>query len=82
MPGKIRGCIACVQYDDHPRHVIATSAGPLPVHMDCHAAMGCEVCAATVSTADDLKGDDLRHHIRSGGSAEAVAAVMEASDGS
>ena len=81
MAGKIRGCVACGQEDDHPRHVIATPAGSVPVHMDCHKAMGCEVCAATVSTAETLKGDDLRAHIRSGGAVDAVAAVMEASNG-
>lgn len=81
MPGKIRGCVACGQFDDHPRHVTATPAGPVAVHMDCHAAMGCEVCAATVSTAEELKGDELRAHIRSGGAEEAVAAVMGANHG-
>jgi hypothetical protein len=77
MPGKIRGCVACGQHDDHPRHVIATPAGSVAVHMDCHAAMGCAKCAATVGTAENLKGDELRDHIRAGGAADAVAAVME-----
>lgn len=81
MEKKIRSCVACGQEDDHPRHVTATPAGSVPVHMDCHAAMGCEVCAATVGTADGRQGDELREHIRSGGAAEAVAAVLEASNG-
>jgi hypothetical protein len=81
MPGKVRGCIACGKEDDHPRHVTATPAGSVPVHMDCHAAMGCEVCAATVSTAKKLKGDDLREHIRAGKAADAVAQVTGVDNG-
>jgi hypothetical protein len=49
--------------------------------MDCHAAMGCEVCAATVSTAKKLKGDDLREHIRAGNATDAVAQVTGVDNG-
>lgn len=63
MPGKIRGCVACGQEDDHPRHVTATPAGSVPVHMDCHAAMGCEVCRQQIADADGVQGDDLRTHL-------------------
>jgi hypothetical protein len=76
MPGKVRGCVACGQEDDHPRHVTATPAGSVAVHQDCHAAMGCAVCRATVDSADGRQGDALREHIRSGGAAKAVASVL------
>lgn len=73
---KVRGCVACGQEDDHPRHVIAQGDASVPWHQDCHAAMGCEVCKATVDSADGIKGDELRAHILSGGAAAAVAAVL------
>lgn len=63
MSRAIRSCIACGQDDDHPRHVTATPAGSVPVHMDCHAAMGCEVCAQQIGGADGAQGDELRTHL-------------------
>lgn len=72
MPGPIRGCVACGQEDDHPRHVIATPAGPVVVHMDCHARMGCETCRQQILAAGGAQGDELRAHL---------IALGEATDG-
>ncbi len=63
MPGTLRGCVACGQRDDHPRHVTATPAGSVPVHMDCHAAMGCDTCRQQIADADGVQGDELRTHL-------------------
>lgn len=73
MPGKIRGCIACLQEDDHPRHVIYRSGESVPVHMDCHAAMGCDTCKQQIADADGVQGDELRTHL--------IALGEEARDG-
>lgn len=67
MTGRIRGCVACGQQDDHPRHVIAAvavaGAKTVDFHMDCHASMGCETCRAQISGADGAQGDELRTHL-------------------
>lgn len=66
MTAPVRPCIACGQYDDHPRHVFATPDGAaVPYHMDCHAmAADCEVCKAQLATVGGVdknpKGDELR----------------------
>lgn len=62
MP-RVRGCIACGQEDDHPRHVTATPAGSVAVHMDCHSAMGCDTCTQQISGAKGTQGDQLRTHL-------------------
>lgn len=69
MSNPVRTCIGCVQSDDHPRHVIATSDGAsLGYHMDCHViATGCEVCKAQLEGVGGIegnpKGDALRAHL-------------------
>jgi hypothetical protein len=63
MAGRIRGCVACGISDDHPRHVISVGGASVPFHMDCHAATGCEVCAAQIADADGVQGDELRTHL-------------------
>lgn len=63
MPGPIRGCVACGQHDDHPRHVIANGSTSIPFHMDCHAATGCVTCQQQIADADGVQGDELRTHL-------------------
>jgi hypothetical protein len=65
MVNPIRVCIGCTQSDDHPRHVVGLPDGSdVYWHMDCHAlATGCEVCAAQISGADGVIGDELRVHL-------------------
>jgi hypothetical protein len=31
--------------------------------MDCHAAMGCEVCRKQIADAAGVQGDELRTHL-------------------
>jgi hypothetical protein len=31
--------------------------------MDCHAAMGCEVCRQQIADAAGVQGDELRTHL-------------------
>lgn len=53
----IRDCAACGVRDDHPRHVVGLinvargTVPPVPLHLDCCAARGCESCAETVRAA-------------------------------
>lgn len=63
MAGLIRGCVACGQRDDHPRHVISNGGELIPFHMDCHATMGCETCQQQIADADGVQGDELRTHL-------------------
>lgn len=69
MAALIRGCVACGQRDDHPRHVIAQGDTSVPWHMDCHAATGCEVCQTQIADAAGAQGDLLRTHLMALGEA-------------
>ncbi len=68
-------CIACGQTDDHPKHRYA--AGPASgefqrcYHLDCHAAMGCDICRAQTVDQGDLRGDDFRAQLIRYGEARA-----------
>lgn len=56
-----RLCIACLQTDDAPRHV---RVGSEPRHIDCCAASGCSLCAASLDAAGGAKDDELRDRLR------------------
>lgn len=73
MPGLMRTCGRCGQTDDHPRHVFALGgAEEVARHMDCCAAVGCEICADQIAGAAGAKGDDLRTHIVTKDATDAV----------
>lgn len=57
-----RLCISCLQTDDAPRHV---RVGSEPRHIDCCAATGCDLCAASFKEAGGVQNDDLRTALRS-----------------
>lgn len=66
----VRGCDACGQEDDHPRHHIydPTNNGDSMRHLDCCAAAGCESCAAQLAAAPKTArhGQALIDHLTSG----------------
>lgn len=65
----LRVCDVCNQADDHPRHVQprkpvdGVMQWPLVRHMDCCAAQGCEICAATEKDYGGKRGQDLIDHL-------------------
>lgn len=69
----VRGCAACGQEDDHPRHTIQIvnplgDAVLIDRHMDCCAALGCPICTQVLAGAPEEKthGHALVEHLTSG----------------
>lgn len=65
MTQLFRPCNGCGQTDDHPRHhhVTPDDRPDELFHLDCHAALGCECCAAQVEGAEGKTGEAMRQHI-------------------
>jgi len=62
----LRGCLACGQADDHPRHSVQVDPEHwADFHLDCHAASAppCPECAARIAGADGATGADLLQHL-------------------
>jgi hypothetical protein len=63
IAGMKRPCMACLVFDDHPRHEIidpqtGADAHGGPMHMDCCAATrDCDVCKAVLERAYALAGE-------------------------
>lgn len=66
---RVRGCDACGQQDDHPRHHVydPENNGDTTRHMDCCAAAGCPVCKEVLAGApkDARHGQALIDHLTS-----------------
>lgn len=67
MSHPVRPCVACLVFDDHPRHVVADPANPGNeelMHMDCcRDARDCGICAAVLANVEHrpgIVGDELR----------------------
>jgi hypothetical protein len=59
-----RTCVACGQVDSDPRHTtVLNENDAADFHYDCHARMGCELCASQIEGAEGLTGDALRAHL-------------------
>lgn len=69
----LRGCDACGITDDHPRHIVAATAGgdaDVVRHLDCCAAAGCPLpaddpcnCAHRTAGLEHLRGANLLAHL-------------------
>jgi len=63
-----RYCDGCSEVDDHPRHIIGVAnhpsqdRSPEQWHLDCHAAHGCDSCAARLAGASGRTGAELMAH--------------------
>ncbi len=62
---QLRVCDVCNQADDHPRHVQRSEdeRRVLTRHMDCCAAAGCDICAATEVEYGQRRGQELIDHL-------------------
>lgn len=73
--------VGCGRVDDHPRHVIDTGNpdDDVAYHLDCHAAAGCESCAAQTSGSGGATGGELLDHIlnQAGQTIEAENATVQ-----
>lgn len=57
-------CRICNQVDDHPKHLFALPGDAESTrHMDCCAAVGCDVCANQIKGVTQLRGAELRDHL-------------------